>query len=464
MKLWLQNAASKHRADVQTKRQEIKQGNHSDHDSKVLDKNGKNTSGAQKGTIMSYFSSKPTRDTSCVNKIRLPHGTVADQHPPKQKAGLTDEPLAAHTERDQTQRPQTQQTFATLKNTNETLTDSRMQSAAESLSKDAQRTQRPAFDSCEGQYDGTANQTTKKQKTKGGYMTLGEQMTVLTWNVMGCTTILLELQDIVLKEKPWVIILTETKFTDIKADRQLLTPFLPQYKLHHSCEKGNKQQHSRSGSGGVTVAIHKSLTTQQSVETIDLNDPAAKAHCKGIKLQPPGSDSVTIWGVYLPCDDMPKREKLYAMIKHRVQTEAKQAVQNSLPPTHNIVAGDMNAALIPADVQRHTTNKDKAHQQFVDAMELVSADNNTSPHRQYTFRHKTDSNQDSRIDDILVSKKLCMASKPTTSILPSCGDSDHDPMLANISLTSINFMKPGPEPAPLPREYHKQTWTLSNGV
>lgn len=57
-------------------------------------------------------------------------------------------------------------------------------------------------------------------------------------------------------------------------------------------------------------------------------------------------------------------------------------------------------------------------------MDMSSVDNNTCPHRQYTFRHRTDSSQDSRIDDVLVLQRLCKATKPTTSILNSCGSSD----------------------------------------
>ena len=117
----------------------------------------------------------------------------------------------------------------------------------------------------------------------------------------------------------------------------------------------------------------------------------------------------------------------------------------------------MNAALIPGDVQRHATSKDTLHQQFAEQMDLSSTDNNTCPHRPYTFRHKTDSSQDSRIDDIIVSQRLCNDTKPTTSILHSFGDSDHDPMLAKISLASIRFVKPGPQHPPLPREARLKT-------
>lgn len=80
----------------------------------------------------------------------------------------------------------------------------------------------------------------------------------------------------------------------MQAERQLLKPLLPQYKLYRKFRQGKERQHSRSGS--VMIAAHETLTTQHSAKTIDLRDPAAKAHCKGNKLQPPGSDCLSIWG------------------------------------------------------------------------------------------------------------------------------------------------------------------------
>lgn len=62
---------------------------------------------------------------------------TADQHPPKPKAGLTDELLAAHTERDQTQGPQTKQTFDSLNNTIEAT---KQLAATSSRRHDARRT------------------------------------------------------------------------------------------------------------------------------------------------------------------------------------------------------------------------------------------------------------------------------------------------------------------------------------
>ncbi len=89
--------------------------------------------------------------------------------------------------------------------------------------------------------------------------------------------------------------MTETKLTDIKQD--FFEPYLPEYRQYHSCGKDNNSGHCRTGSGGVTVAIHSSLTTQNSIETISHNHPAAKAHLKTLKIKPPGSDCLTIWRV-----------------------------------------------------------------------------------------------------------------------------------------------------------------------
>ena len=167
------------------------------------------------------------------------------------------------------------------------------------------------------------------------------------------------------------------------------------------------------------------------METINLEDSIARAHCKAIKLQPPGSDSLTIWGVYLPFDDMQKRERLYKLVEHNLKVETDKASKDSC--------------------------KDRMHQEFAGAMTPESIDCSASPHRQYTSRHRTDPSQDSRIDDKLISRGLCQPARPTSNILHSCGDSDHDPMLAKIPLTSIKFVKPGPEPPPLPREARLKT-------
>ncbi len=95
---------------------------------------------------------------------------------------------------------------------------------------------------------------------------------------MGSTTMPDELRQIAQQRKPWIIVLTETKLTDASQDRVFIQEHLPQYALFHSCVKGNDSGCCRTGSGGVAIAVHKLLTSQNSIELIEHNNPAAKSH------------------------------------------------------------------------------------------------------------------------------------------------------------------------------------------
>ncbi len=108
----------------------------------------------------------------------------------------------------------------------------------------------------------------KKRKVAGAYTPCCDTLTVLTWNVMGSTTVPDELMQIIQQREPWVIVLTETKLTDARQDRVFFQEYLPEYTMYHSCVKGNDSGHCRTGSGGVAIAVHKSLTSQNSVELI----------------------------------------------------------------------------------------------------------------------------------------------------------------------------------------------------
>ena len=57
----------------------------------------------------------------------------------------------------------------------------------------------------------------------------------------------------------------------------------------------------------------------------------------------------------------------------------------------------------------------------------------------------------------MVSKSLHNKTNIKTNIPISCGDSDHDPILTQLALTNIKFLKPGPDPPPLPREARLRT-------
>ncbi len=154
----------------------------------------------------------------------------------------------------------------------------------------------------------------------------------------------------------------------------------------------------------MAIAVHKSLTSQNLVELIDHNNPAAKSHLKTLKIKPPGRDCLTIWGVYLPSDDLQKREVLYQIITDSMSSEDKKASLAGLPLPYNIIAGNMNAALF-----------------------------------------------------ILISETMCTKMAPSTEVLDTSGDADHAPILAKISLTCMKFFKPGPDPPSLPREPRLKT-------
>ena len=157
--------------------------------------------------------------------------------------------------------------------------------------------------------------------------------------------------------------------------------------------------------------------------------------------------------MYLPSDGLNKREVLYQVITDSTRSEDKQASHSGLPLPYNILAGDMNAALFKQDVQRAKPDiKNAKHQKFIGDLHLRTTDPNPHPHRQYTFCYRTDSGQDSRINDIVISESMCTEMAPSTEVLNTSGDADHAPILAKISITCANFFKPDPDPPPLPRE------------
>ena len=102
--------------------------------------------------------------------------------------------------------------------------------------------------------------------------------------------------------------------------------YLPEFTLFHSCVRGNDSGNCRTGSGGVAIALHNFLTSQNSVELIHHNNPAAKLHLKTLRLKPLGSDCLTTWGVCLPS----KREELYPVIKDTTSSGKQPCSQVAL--------------------------------------------------------------------------------------------------------------------------------------
>ena len=212
-----------------------------------------------------------------------------------------------------------------------------------------------------------------------------------------------------LESKPCIIVLTETKLTELEQDRRMLNTCLPDYKLYHSRVKGQKTGKLRTGSAGVTIAVHTSLTTQNSVQLINLDHPAAKGHCKCLKIQPPGSEALTIWGVYVPYTDMHTRKQVYSLLQKEMQTQDRIALEAGKPRPHHILAGDMNAALYVDDRQTSAHPEDAMHRELTQTLKMHTTDKHQGMPRSWSYhRHGRNckSSEDSRIDDIFISENL----------------------------------------------------------
>ena len=127
----------------------------------------------------------------------------------------------------------------------------------------------------------------------------------------------------------------------------------------------------------------------------------------------------------------------------------------------SIMAGDWNAALFQTDrpdydnlheesCVNHNDMRDQIHSEFVQRASLSAIDppRTEMDERTRTFRSNQRDALGSRIDDILLSKGI-HSCKSHLSFPDSNGDSDHNPLLAEISLHDITMILP---PAPLPEK------------
>ena len=202
--------------------------------------------------------------------------------------------------------------------------------------------------------------------TKPAFGIIEESFSVLTWNVMGLTTILEELQELINEHEPTVVILTETKLAGKHEHmRWVRQAFQGKYCLHFSSQSHTKQKddnvplanrrqnHMQYGSGGVILAIQKRWTdacelTRHSYH----NMPYMKGHAVGASLRLPDGPKLELIGAYLPSSGgidigeedkaIHKRERIYSAVRQQVAD--KQYV---------LAAGDWNAAFLPADRSQH---------------------------------------------------------------------------------------------------------------
>ena len=159
--------------------------------------------------------------------------------------------------------------------------------------------------------------------------------------------------------------------------------------MYHSCKnrkdnqtgRKRKQQTSREGAAGVTIAVHKSLLTQSTVKPVRIEDPAAKGHCKAVTITPPGSDRLVAWGLYIP-HDREEREAVYAMLKRDIPKAEAEVTAATGKKCFTIMAGDWNAALLTGD-GNVLTSRDKAHQHLMETIGITSTEDAHEIHRMF---------------------------------------------------------------------------------
>ena len=255
---------------------------------------------------------------------------------------------------------------------------------------------------------------------------------ILCWNVMGLTTVKEELEELLQRQDPDIIILSETKLTERTQRKCWLNNMLKTHWLQFSSRPHSSlSQGERQGSGGIAVAVRKSLVPQGCYTRVPVQNQH-RSHLLQLMLQPPNSTPVLLQAVYMPFE-LDARASLYEVIKEACDGK------------HSIVAGDMNAALFPRDRSTgHKTAIDKQHEDFMTKNILTPAD---ELYRPFSFTVRSlDSSQGvrrSRIDDILVTpgiKEHLVA--PCTEVLQATDDSDHLPLLATLELGKIGFVPP----------------------
>ena len=193
---------------------------------------------------------------------------------------------------------------------------------------------------------------------------------------------------------------------------------------------------SRSGSGGVTIAVKEIWTDRSSVtqETF-ANHSFMRSHAVGITVQPPHCYEVHIWGVYMPFEPS-HRQQIYKYL---------QETSEGIPFT--VLMGDWNAALFPSDRPSGMLAFDSQHAAVVDRLQLCAmnhAEATTLQGRQKSYIASQEGGHNSRIGDVLLSKDLQPNDNEVITALDSSDDSDHVPLRADICISSKRFIPPPP--------------------
>ena len=108
-----------------------------------------------------------------------------------------------------------------------------------------------------------------------------ESLTIMPWNVMGLTTVMHELKQLLLSHSPDVVVITETKLNKRNRNSRIIKDIFEDYTLFHSCNapvdplrrEANPGSLDCNGAGGVTVAFKDLRCSSGSAKRYTASDP-----------------------------------------------------------------------------------------------------------------------------------------------------------------------------------------------
>jgi endonuclease/exonuclease/phosphatase family metal-dependent hydrolase len=264
----------------------------------------------------------------------------------------------------------------------------------------------------------------------------GQELTVATLNVRGIHKAETKLRELICDDKMRadILILTELKSRNLKAQRRWLQSMLPNYKMHLS----------EATCSGVMVAVCRELLVCGESTTV----PTPKGVADNlVHVQIPFPNAALhILGVY-SATSTNARKQLYEVCSSKLQSLTDNSV---------LLAGDFNATLQDRDrVSGKCYNADKLHRQFVASCNLHPTENPANGARAMSYFQGVRQAPCSRIDDILCSQPLTQAQTTTVAL---AGDLfDHAYVKATLQYDELGI-SPNPSPsAPLEPKIVLQT-------
>jgi exonuclease III len=185
-----------------------------------------------------------------------------------------------------------------------------------------------------------------------------------------------------------IIILTETKLlSHRKSILNMIKSDMHDYHFHHNSKttlQATSPDKIVTPSAGVITLIRKTVTAHPvNHETpVELSGHITHQTINNI---------THVLGVYMPCNNAPKRENIYSYIHH---------ITEKNPTHHYILAGDWNATCHTTDRSSLTKYPDDiSHQQHISQL-CITPQPQPRPHTYFSCSNNTP--YSSRIDDILL--------------------------------------------------------------